>query len=115
MTLHHRLFFQQCGTVPEEETEEELEARLSLGEVVKVKSIQLWKQTLARHSHVKMGSYVGRITLPPRSWLVCLRCHKTLFIFNPQRLCYFPLYKFSIYRIKIIGGTQKLDGLVIFH
>ena len=45
--------------VPEEETEEELEARLSLGEVVKVKSIQLWKQTLARHSHVKMGSYVG--------------------------------------------------------
>ena len=45
--------------VPEEETESELEARLALGEVGHVKSIQMWKKSIPKRGHVRVGDYCG--------------------------------------------------------
>ena len=50
--------------IPEEESEEELEVRLALGEVAKVKSIQIWKKNIVRRSHVRRGDYVGILLAP---------------------------------------------------
>ena len=45
--------------IPEDETELELEARLSLGEVAKVKSIQTWKNYIIKRGQVRVGDYCG--------------------------------------------------------
>ena len=45
--------------VPEEETDEEIETRLALGEVAKIKTIQIWNKSIPKRSHVRRGDYVG--------------------------------------------------------
>ena len=45
--------------IPEEETDEEIEIRLALGEVAKIKTIQIWNKSIPKRSHVRRGDYVG--------------------------------------------------------
>lgn len=50
--------------IPEHETEMELEARLALGEVAKVKSIQMWNKLIPKRGYVRTGDYCAVRLLP---------------------------------------------------